>query len=562
MTDALASVLAYHEATKHHLHQYARSLGYMDWDKQPDPFRSYDGAERIALRRLRAEDGQELRYDSIFNEGVAQAARLDLHSISQLMYDSLALSAWKDTGEKKRPMRVNPSSGNLHPTEAYLLTGPVDGITETPMVAHYAPKVHALEKRTAFSDEVWRALTQGLPEGTILIGLTSIYWREAWKYGERAFRYCHMDVGHAIGALCAGAAGLGWQVNVLEQPGTEELQALFGLRESAGVEVEHLDCLLAVCPRGASVHGWSLSASTVTAFRELEWEGVPNRLSADHQEWEIIEEARKATRKPSRAEAYETARETKANRFQHVIGGSDAVTSASMATQAVNAVGQERTLSLRQIIRQRRSAYEMDGVTTMSRDAFYSILARTMKAEPFAALPWEPLAHLAVFVHRVEELAAGIYMLVRNAKQEARLRELTARSFAWETPEGCPDGLPLYRLVASDTKSLSNTISCHQEIASDGCFSLGMITAYSGPLEQHGAWFYPRLHWECGLIGQILYLEAEAAGVRGTGIGCFFDDLMHRTLGLKGREFQSLYHFTIGGPVDDTRLTMLPAYED
>jgi len=540
MIDALASVLTYHEATKHHLHKKARSLGYLDWDKQPDPFRSYDGAEQIMLRRLREEDGEELRYDCVFGEGVAEAAKTDFQSISQLMFDSMALSAWKSIGENKRPMRVNPSSGNLHPTEAYLLAGPVDGVTETPMVAHYAPKVHALEKRAAFSGELWRELTQGWPEGTFFVGLASIYWRESWKYGERAFRYCHLDVGHAIGALCAAAAGLGWQVKVLEQAGSEELRTLFGLSESEGVEAEHPDCLLAVCPRGTSVEGWTLPESMAGLFRELDWMGTPNRLSPEHHEWEIIDEAKKATMKPSGLDSYRTSGEW----------------TGKISTN------QERSLSLRQIIRQRRSAYEMDGVTTMSRDAFYSILARTLKAEPFAALPWEPLAHLAVFVHRVEELTPGIYLLMRNAKHEARLREVTAKSFEWETPEGCPDGLPLYRLVASDTKSLSNTISCEQDIASDGCFSLGMITAYSGPLEQNGAWFYPRLHWECGLIGQILYLEAEAAGVRGTGIGCFHDDLMHRTLGLKGREFQSLYHFTVGGPVEDTRLTTLPAYVD
>ena len=34
-----------------------------------------------------------------------------------------------------------------------------------------------------------------------LVALTSIHWREAWKYGERAFRYCQHDLGHAIAAV-------------------------------------------------------------------------------------------------------------------------------------------------------------------------------------------------------------------------------------------------------------------------------------------------------------------------------------------------------------------------
>lgn len=51
------------------------------------------------------------------------------------------------------------------------------------------------------------------------------------------------------------------------------------------------------------------------------------------------------------------------------------------------------------------------------------------------------------------------------------------------------------------------------------------------------------------MLGQILYLEAEAAGVHGTGIGWFFDDAVHGVLGLNDLRWQSLYHFTVGEPL-------------
>jgi hypothetical protein len=59
----------------------------------------------------------------------------------------------------------------------------------------------------------------------------------------------------------------------------------------------------------------------------------------------------------------------------------------------------------------------------------------------------------------------------------------------------------------------------------------------------------------------VLYLEAEAHGVRGTGIGCFYDDAVHDTLGLSGHAWQSLYHFSMGVPVDDPRLSTSPGYD-
>src|SRR5262249_61229328 len=97
-------------------------------------------------------------------------------------------------------------------------------------------------------------------------------------------------------------------------------------------------------------------------------------------------------------------------------------------------------------------------------------------------------------------------------------------------------------------------ISCDQKIAADGFFSLGMIAEFDRSLEQFGPAFYRQLFWESGVVGQQLYLEAEAEGARGTGIGCFYDDPVHEVLGLTGHTFQSLYHFTVGLPVEDQRL--------
>jgi hypothetical protein len=122
--------------------------------------------------------------------------------------------------------------------------------------------------------------------------------------------------------------------------------------------------------------------------------------------------------------------------------------------------------------------------------------------------------------------------------------------------------MPLYALALGDCREAAAHASCFQEIAGDSAFSLGMVADFTRTLEEEGAWAYRRLFWETGLIGQVLYLEAEAAGVRSTGMGCYFDDLVHRLLDLNPSDdsWQSLYHFTVGGAVDDKRLTALPAY--
>ena len=182
---------------------------------------------------------------------------------------------------------------------------------------------------------------------------------------------------------------------------------------------------------------------------------------------------------------------------------------------------------------------------------------------PWDSLPWDPAIHLALFVHRVDGIPPGMYMLLRNDDPalKATFQQAMHRQFAWTVPEQCPASLPLYLLEDGNAQRIATQVSCHQEIAGAGAFSLGMIAEFEASLEKHGPWFYKRLFWETGLIGQVLYLEAEAAGVRSTGIGCFFDDPVHRVLGwYPDVRFQSLYHFTVGGPVEDHRLTTLPPY--
>ena len=107
----------------------------------------------------------------------------------------------------------------------------------------------------------------------------------------------------------------------------------------------------------------------------------------------------------------------------------------------------------------------------------------------------------------------------------------------------------------------SKAISCSQDIASDGAFSLGMLCNFSEQIQIHGTHRYKELYWECGAIGQQLYLEATSLGLSGTGIGCFLDDRVHNLLGLKDNRFQTLYHFTVGRGYVDSRIQTKVAYQ-
>ena len=294
----------------------------------------------------------------------------------------------------------------------------------------------------------------------------------------------------------------------------------------------------------------SLDAQAVQELKAQRWYGKANRLSPDEQVlWAIIDDVAVASRKHSIE--------------WHGLDLFDpAMTPHGPISSAANP-------SAGRIIHQRRSLLACDGKTSIPADTFYKMLMRVMPSPelevirrpmPWDALPWDPTIHLGLFVHRVDGLDPGLYVLARDPGKVDKLKRAMHEQFTWTAPPGCPPDLPLYLLEHGDAKRLASQVSCFQDIAGDGAFSLGMIAEYQEAMFNHGPWFYRRLFWETGVIGQVLYLEAEAAGVRATGIGCFFDDPVHQAFGFKDLAFQSLYHFTVGGPVDDPRLTTLPPY--
>jgi SagB-type dehydrogenase family enzyme len=551
---AEAVVVAYHERTKHHVHRYAAALGYMDWATQPDPFRRYAGADLVRLPLPKA--GRPLPYWQLYANAGLPTMPLSLASVSLFFRYALSLTAWKQSGDTTWPLRANPSSGNLHPTEGYALLPALDQIGETAAVYHYAPREHALERRAVLNAARWSELTESIlepfPEGSFLMGLSSVHWREAWKYGERAFRYCQHDVGHALASLRIAAAALGWRLVLLDSVSDGTLSSLLGLdrdEDFEAAEREEADLLVLISP--------DLPAPLLTESKPLTahgsgvlWQGRANTLSPENSvEWPAIDAVAQATRRCASSPIKED--------FSG-FPSEDALFGTPI---------RQGLLTAERAILGRRSAVAMDGSTAISRAAFFRMLARLIptqeqerRAMPWDAIPWRPRIHIGLFVHRVDGLAPGIYALVRDPDKVELLRSVMHSEFCWHRVPDCPPGLPLYLLQEGDCRALAVTVSCGQDIAGDGAFSLAMIADYMDSMATYGSGFYRNLFWEAGMVGQVLYLEAEEAGIRATGIGCYFDDPVHAAFGIAAREWQSFYHFTVGGPVEDSRLTTLPAY--
>ena len=560
--DPRAAVYAFHDQSKHHVNRFARSSGYLDWATQPNPFRSFDGAPRIDLvapfrtatsghspgsslrfRSAQADPGIDCAYDDLFVAPRAPRLLPGPAALSVFFRYSLGLSAWKQAGGSRWALRVNPSSGNLHPTEGYAVVSPAV-VDDRPGVYHYAPDAHALEQRCVFSADAWDSVMRELPTGAFLAGLTSIHWREAWKYGERAFRYCQHDVGHAIAAMRMAAALMGWRLRVLPNCSHAVLAAVLGTDRGGDfgeAEPEEPACLCLVWSGPDQRRDPDDVARLGSAIAAGEWTGRANQLSASRVPWDAIDAVAEASRAP---------------------GGACRATAAVPEVSPVVRSTIVAVSSAAGLLLQRRSAVAMDGESTLARNRFLFMLRRLLPGDrvPWDALWWEPRVHLVLFVHRVDGLEPGIYAFARTPGALTAMQQRLRSDFAWLRPTGVDADLPLYLLAPLDVRRVSRRLSCGQDIAADGFFSLGMMADFDAALAEHGPSFYRQLFWEAGAIGQMLYLEAEAAGARGTGIGCFFDDAVHEVLGITDHQFQSLYHFTVGMPVDDPRLQTHPGY--
>jgi hypothetical protein len=291
--------------------------------------------------------------------------------------------------------------------------------------------------------------------------------------------------------------------------------------------------LLVITPASTAAPRGEPAASRDTLLRAVRtgaWTGRASQLSEDHVEWTFIDEIARATEDPGRS------------------------------AQPLLRQSPDRQSPIdRALLLQRRSALALDGRSSIGVDRFIDVLARVMPGghAPWNAVWWDARIHLALFVHRVDGLDPGLYVLVRQPRALELLQRACTRDFAWTSAS---DRVPLFQLARGDCRRLAARLSCDQEISADGFFSLGMIAEFDASLAEFGPSFYRHLFWESGVVGQVLYLEAEAAGARGTGIGCFFDDPVHHVLGIADHSFQSLYHFTIGIPVEDRRLTSEPGY--
>jgi SagB-type dehydrogenase family enzyme len=491
----------YHESTKHSVQSLRRSQHFLDWKNMPDPFRHYEGAPLLDLPA--DPPGSEIPALDLLHGAYGASRAVDgPRLLSELLFYSAAISASKlvpSTGDRYA-LRVNPSSGNLHPTEFHFATRGLEGWPDG--LYHYRPSSHTAEQR-ATGDFAMRQAGAAAP---ITFILTSIAWREAWKYRDRAYRYCLHDVGHAWQAVALAARASGCDSFASGLFVDDEIAQACRL---SGDEWP----MLLVEIRSRELPAGSLPLRDPDGGATVWHGGHPNQLSEHRVSYPLIDAIQAATKSNPAAEPIPDC----------VDEGSGEISLPAPASAS-----SERAFG--EVARLRRSALDFRGGAESISLAQLSAILVAASGPLTADFGDARFVQFYLYAHRVDDLAPGVY---RYWPRQSRLEQIRA----------------------GDQRVAAAGLSLGQDLAGNACVAFSMIGDLERAARMHGDRGYRYVHFEAGAIGHRLYLAAEALGLGATGIGAFYDDEVHHYLNLTSRQRQVVYHFAIGYPVPDPRVS-------
>lgn len=500
LNDDTERLFAYHHATKHSYDSVRSSAHFLDWDNQPEPFRRYEGAPMVKLsRKPRFPNVGTLRTIAALHpaqRASSEAVQFDLELLSRLLWHSLAVSAWKQVPKTqvRYSLRVNPSSGNLHPTEAHLALCGFAGIEDG--LYHYRADTHVLEQRGrgAWVRELADALAlPGAQDVPLIVALTSIFWREAWKYRDRAYRYCCHDLGHASMSLLLAGHALGLRGSVVAHFSDRNLARVLGLAQS-----DEAPLAFVIFERTNKAISKGPASARPVDLLSVE----PNELSAEEVPYYLLLGMHRSTVLPEPAPSLPQIREERGT-----------------PPEPMPAPEPRRDATLSEVVRRRRSALDFDPKTPpMERAVFEQLLDFATRdwpadwrgnfdaSEDLVTHPGRDFIELFAYAHRIRDLEPGVYFWSPRERRREHLH-------------------------TADVQRVAAYLSLEQRLAGNACFALSMVADLAAAAKIYGNRGYRYVHFEAGAIGQRLYLGAEALGWNATGIGAFYDDDVHRYFG-------------------------------
>lgn len=471
----------YHEATKHSYQSVRQSAHYLDWDNRPEVYKVYPQLVPVSLPR----DFPRTGADALAAVGGAEASEEnapDLKELSEILFYSAGLTRRVIfPGGAVYYFRAAACAGALYPVEIYAVTTDIAGLKAG--VYHFNPRDFALRQLRSgdFRPELAGATgdNQAIAAAPVILVLSAIFWRSAWKYQARCYRYCFWDSGTILANILAAAAAKRMPCSVelgFVDSKVNHLLGLDGEREAS----------LGLVPLGRTLE-WAPHAVT-REVPALGYEVSP--VSEKEVEYPVLKRMHAA----SSLVADEEIRPWRGPR-QRPEGGTG---NASIALTP----SLDRSSPLGEVILRRGSTRRFTraaiGLAELSTLLDYS--TRAIPAD-FLEGPETSLLDLYVIANEVEGLASGAHYF---SATERRLEPLKSGSFREEAGYLCLE----------------------QALAADASAVVFFLSDLNGVLQRFGNRGYRAAQLEAGTTGGRLYLCAYSLGLGASGLTFYDDDVV------------------------------------
>ncbi len=225
-------VAEYHRATKHTHESIRLEPDGPHWSEKPNPFRIFEDYPKIPLPTVVLD--APVPTLALLSEGLSALPPERLHPSQDLQ----VLASWLyyangiTHGENGQWQRSCPSHGDLFPYEIYVAAFGIEGLV--PGLYHYSLHEFCLRKIRQGPPTLAQIL-RGRPDLQFLktvpavLLVSTMYWRSAWRYRQRAYRYALQDAGHLTQNLITAANGLGIQTTTRLRMNDKSMRELIGI---------------------------------------------------------------------------------------------------------------------------------------------------------------------------------------------------------------------------------------------------------------------------------------------------------------------------------------------
>jgi SagB-type dehydrogenase family enzyme len=455
-----------------------------DWDIKPSLYKVYETPPPVELTRDLPDTGVPA-LEAIAATG-AEASRVVpdralLGRLGLLTNGSLDRAVTTRDG-RVHQFRTAGGTGAMYHLELYFVCTDLADLDAG--IYHYSAIDHSLRLLRAGDFRAALAEATGnepsVAAAPVVLAMTSTFWRNAWRYRERAYRHAYWDAGTSLSHILAVAASARVTTGLVFSYAdalVNELLGVDGLREStvALVALGHTDS----APPPASAVG-PLDLPT-------------RRLSPAEVTFHAITDMHLA----SSLRTGEEAAQWRSRRWRR-----PAPPPAGDLTELRPLPGPLDPRPVEQLIFRRRSTRNYDTDAEIPFDAFSTLLERSTRGVVSDVLtPGAPLTDLYLIVNAVEGLTPGIYL---------------------HHPE-----LGAVELVRAGTfRKEAARIAANQQYAGDAHVNLYYLAHLPSILEHYGDRGYRLAQLEGALHAGKLHLGTHALGLGAVGSTSFDDEVI------------------------------------